>query len=99
MDGINGAARGGNPPVAQKKHQMFGKRIFQEQGDVPGSPAVNTTGTPSKFDYGNGTSSNGPIYSLPPTPLDASSNMSSMDMKYGCGLDFNVHSHGKLIKA
>lgn len=74
---------------------MFGKRIFQEQGEIPGSPSINTASSPAKFDYGNGTSGNGLNYSLPSTPLDTSSNMSTMDMKYGCGLDFNVHQHGK----
>lgn len=92
MDGVSPRG-GGGTPVAQKKHQMFGKRVFQDQGDLPGSPAGVATGSPAKFDYGGGATA-GQLYSHSSVPLDGASGMSSMEMKYGCGMDYNPHPHG-----
>lgn len=44
-------------PVAQKKHQMFGKRFFQDQSNVPnlpqvpGAPVVQQPDVPIKYEY------------------------------------------------
>ena len=96
MDGGVSGGRGSGAPVAQKKHHMFGKRVFHDQNDLPGSPSAVAAGSPAKFDYGSGATANiGPIYSHPSTPLDGTMGMNSMEMKYGCGMDYNSHSHGK----
>ena len=101
MDGGVAGGRGGSgAPVAQKKHHMFGKRVFHDQSDIPGSPAAVAAGSPAKFDYGGGATANiGPLYSHPSTPLDGSMGMNSMEMKYGCGMEYNPHSHGKIIRS
>ncbi|XP_057375216.1 segmentation protein cap'n'collar-like isoform X2 [Daphnia carinata] len=98
--GLEGASTSGRgsaagTPVAQKKHQMFGKRVFHDQSDLPGSPAtVTAIGSPAKFDYGSSASANsGSLYSHPSTPLDTASGMNSMDLKYACGIEYNPHSH------
>lgn len=38
-------------PVAQKKHQMFGKRFFQEQGSGPALPQAAAHHSNSSFKY------------------------------------------------
>lgn len=98
--GLEGASTSGRgsaagTPVAQKKHQMFGKRVFHDQSDLPGSPAtVTAIGSPAKFDYGsNASASGGSLYSHPSTPLDSANGMNSMDLKYGCGMEYTPHSH------
>lgn len=102
-NGLEGGSAGGRggagaAPVAQKKHQMFGKRVFQDQSDMPGSPAVTSIGSPAKFDYGSGASaSGGSLYSQPSTPLDVTSGMSPMEMKYGCGMEYTPHAQGTLL--
>jgi len=71
-------------PVPQKKHQMFGKRLLQDQGNM---------GTLHPFSLASH-----PIPPYAAGGLHHSSNPSldSLDMKYGtCGLDFA--RHGKLI--
>lgn len=87
---VGGAGAG---PVAQKKHQMFGKRVFHDQSDLPGSPAAVAGGSPNKFDYGGGAPA-GALYSHGSIPLDGTSGMSPMEMKYGCGMEYNPHQHG-----
>ncbi|EFX86500.1 hypothetical protein DAPPUDRAFT_307821 [Daphnia pulex] len=97
LEGASTSGRGSSAgtPVAQKKHQMFGKRVFHDQSDLPGSPAaVTVVGSPAKFDYGSGASaSGGSLYSHPSTPLDSASGMNSMDLKYGCGMEYTPHPH------
>ncbi|KAG8226607.1 hypothetical protein J437_LFUL007680 [Ladona fulva] len=41
-----GAGASDGPPVAQKKHHMFGRRYFQEQGPQPSSPESGISGGP-----------------------------------------------------
>ncbi|XP_071451948.1 segmentation protein cap'n'collar [Hetaerina americana] len=41
-----GAGLSDGPPVAQKKHHMFGRRYFQEQGPQPSSPETGISGGP-----------------------------------------------------
>ena len=98
LEGASTSGRGSSAgtPVAQKKHQMFGKRVFHDQSDLPGSPAaVTAIGSPAKFDYGSGASATGgSLYSHPSTPLDSASGMNSMDLKYGCGMEYTPHPHG-----
>lgn len=83
-------------PVAQKKHHLFGKRVFHDQSDLPGSPAVASPSHNHKYNYSaSGTA--GPLYSHPSTPIDVSGSMHSMEMKYGCAMEYNHHPHGQLV--
>ena len=92
--GDGSAARGGTAPVAQKKHHMFGKRVFHDQNEMAGSPvAIASPSQGHKFDY-NSSGGAGAMYSHPSTPLDGASSLHSMDMKYGCPMDYNHHPHG-----
>lgn len=100
---VASASRGGvaQTPVAQKKHQMFGKRVFHDQNDMTaGSPAMPSPSQGHKFDYSasGAAAAAAPLYSHPPTPLDGNSSMHSMDMKYGCPMDYNHHPQGKTSK-
>ncbi|XP_014300320.1 segmentation protein cap'n'collar isoform X2 [Microplitis demolitor] len=71
------------PPVAQKKHQMFGKRYFQEQGT--GSPlGHNGHSTPIKYEYDpQSVGAVGPGH--PYSPIDGAA---APDVKYSCSIDF-----------
>jgi len=93
---MDSARGGGGAPVAQKKHQMFGKRVFHDQSDLPGSPAAVAAGSPAKFDYGGG-ATGGHLYPHSSASLDSASGMSPMEMKYGCGMEYNPHLHGIFI--
>lgn len=85
-------------PVAQKKHQMFGKRYFQEQSSVPSLPQASThqSDIPLKYEYEPYGMHHGPTL---PHNIDAGaggplvnkhqpSHMSQPEMKYSCSLDF-----------
>ena len=73
--------------MAQKKHHMFGKRVFHDQTEMAGSPstAVHSPqsqaaaqGVVPKFDYG--AASAGAMYSPhPSTPLESIQSPSEMD--------------------
>ena len=89
------SSRGGAtaPQVAQKKHHLFGKRVFHDQSEMPGSPVVASPSHLHKYNY-NASAAAGSVYSHPSTPLDNSS-MHSMEMKYGCGMEYTHHPHGE----
>ncbi|XP_065166465.1 segmentation protein cap'n'collar isoform X1 [Atheta coriaria] len=73
------------PPVAQKKHQMFGKRCFQDHQGTASSVLPHPP-VPIKYEYvecGNATS----VYT-PPTPI-ADTSAKAGDAKYSCSLEFS----------
>ncbi|XP_037049907.1 segmentation protein cap'n'collar isoform X4 [Bradysia coprophila] len=85
-------------PVAQKKHQMFGKRYFQEQSSVPSLPQASThqSDIPLKYEYEPYGMHHGPTL---PHNIDSGaggplvnkhqpSHMNQPEMKYSCSLDF-----------
>lgn len=84
-------------PVAQKKHQMFGKRYFQEQSSVP-LPQASThqSDIPLKYEYEPYGMHHGPALSHnidggaggPLVNKHQPSHMSQPEMKYSCSLDF-----------
>ncbi|XP_067012719.1 segmentation protein cap'n'collar isoform X4 [Anabrus simplex] len=78
------------PPMAQKKHQLYGKRCFQDQGSGASSlgshgPAASLpTPTPIKYEYGSeaattGNAFSGPVDTKPP------------ELKYSCSMEFARH--------
>ncbi|XP_035705572.1 segmentation protein cap'n'collar isoform X2 [Folsomia candida] len=64
-------------PVAQKKHHMFGKRFQQEQGPYVLPPHHNSLPLPYPSASG----------------LHSSPSLDSMDLKYGCGVEFARHQN------
>ena len=88
------STRGGiaAPQVAQKKHHLFGKRVFHDQSEMPGSPALASPSHLHKYNY-NASGATGSVYSHQSNPIDNSS-MHSMEMKYGCAIEYNHHPHG-----
>ncbi|KAK0160179.1 hypothetical protein PV328_007609 [Microctonus aethiopoides] len=76
------------PPVAQKKHQMFAKRYFQEQGTgSPLGPSTHPT-TPMKYDYDSqsvGAGAPGNAYS---GPIEGAAGPQA-ELKYSCSVDFS----------
>uniref|UniRef100_A0A0C9RBZ4 Cnc_2 protein n=2 Tax=Fopius arisanus TaxID=64838 RepID=A0A0C9RBZ4_9HYME len=78
------------PPVAQKKHQMFGKRCFQEQG--PGSllGASPHPTTPIKYEYEGHTVGAGPPGNAYSGPIEGAAGPQP-ELKYSCSLDFSRH--------
>ncbi|XP_075223334.1 NFE2 like bZIP transcription factor cap-n-collar isoform X2 [Lycorma delicatula] len=88
-------------PVAQKKHHLYGKRFFQEQGTgVPPSSLIpHSTSHPTmsnvKFEFpgtdGNQASGGGIVSTnsfATASPLDISKPQQS-EMKYSCSLEFS----------
>ncbi|XP_076669139.1 NFE2 like bZIP transcription factor cap-n-collar isoform X3 [Andrena cerasifolii] len=82
------------PPVAQKKHQMFAKRYFQEQGT--GSPLGATTHptTPMKYDYDSHTVGAGAPGNAYSGPIEGAAGPQP-EMKFSCSVDFNRHQSGR----
>lgn len=95
-------ARGGLAPVAQKKHHMFGKRCFQEQGGPmsgaaggAGSPLAAQThhaaATPGKYDYEAAQSvAAGPPGQAYSGPIEGAAGPQA-EIKYSCSVDFTRH--------
>jgi nuclear factor erythroid 2 len=69
-------------PVAQKKHQMFGKRFQQEQGGVSHPYALSSHPPSGLLPY--------PSSSGLHQPAGAAS-LDPMEMKYSCSVDFARH--------
>lgn len=69
------------PPVAQKKHQMYGKRYFQDQGATstvhPHTPVKYEYRDPAATSYGS------------PTQPDSASRAKIPEMKYSCSVEFS----------
>ncbi|XP_076245895.1 NFE2 like bZIP transcription factor cap-n-collar isoform X2 [Calliopsis andreniformis] len=82
------------PPVAQKKHQMFAKRYFQEQGT--GSPLGTTAHptTPMKYDYESHTVGAGAPGNAYSGPIEGAAGPQP-EMKYSCSVDFNRHQSSR----
>ncbi|XP_076751161.1 NFE2 like bZIP transcription factor cap-n-collar isoform X2 [Xylocopa sonorina] len=82
------------PPVAQKKHQMFAKRYFQEQGT--GSPLGATAHptTPMKYEYDTHTVGAGAPGNAYSGPIEGAAGPQP-EMKYSCSVDFSRHQSGR----
>ncbi|XP_015189626.1 PREDICTED: segmentation protein cap'n'collar isoform X2 [Polistes dominula] len=82
------------PPVAQKKHQMFAKRYFQEQGT--GSPLGGTAHptTPMKYEYDSHTVGAGAPGNAYSGPIEGAAGPQS-EIKYSCSVDFTRHQSGR----
>ncbi|KAK6638962.1 hypothetical protein RUM43_007232 [Polyplax serrata] len=90
------------PPVAQKKHHMFGKRYFQEQGNGTAPLAAHraltllpNSSNPSslKYEYGE----TGAEAVVPPGfngTVEQSCGNKMSEVKYSCSLDFIRHQTG-----
>nr|CAI5826840.1 unnamed protein product [Callosobruchus analis] len=79
------------PPVAQKKHHMYGKRYFQpyysqEHNAASASQAVPPT--PMKYEYREPTSS-----SYLSNPVDSAVAGKMPEMKYSCSMEFGLQGH------
>ncbi|KAK9890179.1 hypothetical protein WA026_008983 [Henosepilachna vigintioctopunctata] len=80
-------------PVAQKKHQMFGKRYFQEQGSA--SSLNQPPLTPVKYEYRDP--------SVPTTSFTNASHPEDEvgpkvpDLKYSCSMEFGRH-HSAIVR-
>ncbi|XP_044592439.1 segmentation protein cap'n'collar isoform X2 [Cotesia glomerata] len=75
------------PPVAQKKHQMFGKRYLQDHGT--GSPlGHHGHGPPIKYEYDPQAVAAGPAHAY--SPLDGAA---GPEMKFSCSVDFARQLH------
>ncbi|XP_076160933.1 NFE2 like bZIP transcription factor cap-n-collar isoform X2 [Ptiloglossa arizonensis] len=81
-------------PVAQKKHQMFAKRYFQEQGT--GSPLGATAHptTPVKYEYDSHTVGAGAPGNAYSGPIEGAAGPQP-EMKYTCSVDFTRHQSGR----
>ncbi|XP_033362453.1 segmentation protein cap'n'collar isoform X2 [Bombus vosnesenskii] len=82
------------PPVAQKKHQMFAKRYFQEQGT--GSPLGATAHptTPMKYEYESHTVGAGAPGNAYSGPIEGAAGPQP-EIKYSCSVDFSRHQSGR----
>lgn len=72
------------PPVAQKKHQMFGKRYFQEQSTS--ANVVRSSQNLVKYEYKEPTQPT--AYASPARPEGAIGHHFS-ELKYSCSLEFS----------
>lgn len=90
------------PPVAQKKHHMFGKRCFQEQPSIS-SNATNTAEqqvpTSVKYEYEPYGIQHPPLHpSAIPHTLETSAgsinskHLNETELKYSCSVDFTRQS-------
>ncbi|XP_043267509.1 segmentation protein cap'n'collar isoform X2 [Venturia canescens] len=84
----------GVPPVAQKKHQMFAKRYFQEQGTGSplGASAHSTAAT--KYEYDSQTVGAGAPGNAYSGPIEGAAGPQP-EMKYSCSVDFSRHQSGR----
>ncbi|XP_015117175.1 segmentation protein cap'n'collar isoform X2 [Diachasma alloeum] len=78
------------PPVAQKKHQMFGKRCFQEQGTGSLLGASPHPTTPIKYEYDGHTVGAGPPGNAYSGPIEGAAGPQP-ELKYSCSVDFSRH--------
>lgn len=93
MEGTPANGQHRMPSVAQKKHHMYGKRYFQEQGvGANGNNGVlQGSTTPSsvsagKFEFPSSSESGGNTYAS--STLDTSLTKSHPEMKYSCSVEF-----------
>ncbi|XP_071627700.1 segmentation protein cap'n'collar isoform X6 [Temnothorax longispinosus] len=84
------------PPVAQKKHQMFAKRYFQEQGTCSPLGATAHPTTPMKYDYDTHTVGAGAPGNTYSGPIEGAAGPQP-EMKYSCSVDFSRHQSGRSV--
>ncbi|XP_011645646.1 segmentation protein cap'n'collar isoform X2 [Pogonomyrmex barbatus] len=82
------------PPVAQKKHQMFAKRYFQEQGTCSPLGATAHPTTPMKYDYDTHTVGAGAPGNTYSGPIEGAAGPQP-EIKYSCSVDFSRHQSGR----
>nr|AUA18023.1 cap-n-collar isoform C2 [Leptinotarsa decemlineata] len=73
------------PPVAQKKHQMYGKRYFQDHSTTN---ATQPPPTPLKYEYREPSA---PSYI--PNPPEGAVGPKIPEMKYSCSMEFGLQNH------
>ncbi|XP_011143717.1 segmentation protein cap'n'collar isoform X2 [Harpegnathos saltator] len=81
-------------PVAQKKHQMFAKRYFQEQGTCSPLGATAHPITPMKYEYDTHTVGAGAPGNAYSGPIEGAAGPQP-EMKYSCSVDFSRHQSGR----
>ncbi|XP_011878750.1 PREDICTED: segmentation protein cap'n'collar-like isoform X1 [Vollenhovia emeryi] len=84
------------PPVAQKKHQMFAKRYFQEQGTCSPLGATAHPTTPMKYDYDTHTVGAGAPGNTYSGPIEGAAGPQP-EIKYSCSVDFSRHQSGRSV--
>ncbi|XP_012055192.1 PREDICTED: segmentation protein cap'n'collar [Atta cephalotes] len=84
------------PPVAQKKHQMFAKRYFQEQGTCSPLGATAHPTTPMKYDYDTHTVGAGAPGNTYSGPIEGATGPQP-EIKYSCSVDFSRHQSGRSV--
>ncbi|XP_011341454.1 segmentation protein cap'n'collar isoform X2 [Ooceraea biroi] len=82
------------PPVAQKKHQMFAKRYFQEQGTCSPLGATTHPTTPMKYEYDTHTIGAGAPGNAYSGPIEGAAGPQP-EVKYSCSVDFSRHQSGR----
>ncbi|XP_020288478.1 segmentation protein cap'n'collar isoform X2 [Pseudomyrmex gracilis] len=82
------------PPVAQKKHQMFAKRYFQEQGTCSPLGATTHPTTPMKYEYDTHTVGAGAPANTYSGPIEGAAGPQS-ELKYSYSVDFSRHQSGR----
>ncbi|XP_011254801.1 segmentation protein cap'n'collar isoform X3 [Camponotus floridanus] len=82
------------PPVAQKKHQMFAKRYFQEQGTCSPLGATAHPTTPMKYEYDTHTVGAGAPGNTYSGPIEGAAGPQP-EIKYSCSVDFSRHQSGR----
>ncbi|KAG5899706.1 hypothetical protein JTB14_030098 [Gonioctena quinquepunctata] len=74
------------PPVAQKKHQMYGKRYFQDHN---AASASHPPATPLKYEYREPSATS---YNIP-NPSEGAVGPKMPEMKYSCSVEFGLQNH------
>nr|XP_012221306.1 PREDICTED: segmentation protein cap'n'collar [Linepithema humile] len=82
------------PPVAQKKHQMFAKRYFQEQNTCSPLGATAHPTTPMKYEYDTHTVGAGAPGNTYSGPIEGAAGPQP-EIKYSCSVDFSRHQSGR----
>ncbi|XP_039282472.1 segmentation protein cap'n'collar isoform X2 [Nilaparvata lugens] len=85
-------------PVAQKKHHMYGKRFFQEQGTSASSLLGHASGSfaGAAADCGSGAGAGALPPHYPMVAGDPSKQPSHPEMKYSCSLEFSRQAMGMM---
>ncbi|XP_051160355.1 segmentation protein cap'n'collar isoform X2 [Leptopilina boulardi] len=78
----------------QKKHQMFAKRYFQEQGTGSPLSATAHTTTPMKYEYDSQTIAAGAPGNAYSGPIEGAAGPQA-EIKYSCSVDFSRHQSGR----
>ncbi|KAJ8950359.1 hypothetical protein NQ314_007894 [Rhamnusium bicolor] len=87
-EGIGSSESARLPPVAQKKHQMFGKRYFQDQSTAS---AAHSPQTPLKYEYRD-TATASYVANQP----EGAVGPRIPEMKYSCSMEFGLQIRGAM---